>query len=394
MKPDALIKAGFTFLACMLLQQAANAQIKMSGTAPGLMRGDALLELNSSKQGLLLPRVTSAALAQHPLDTAANGLMVYNTDLNSLFVRTSASWQKVLDANATQVSSVNGTSGAVTLTGSTGLKITGTLFENDGVISFNARKGAVVPADADYTLNLLGDVAISSPATDQLLRHNGTEWANWTPDFLKASATLTQGAVLFAGASGVVTQANTNFFWDNTNSRLGIGNAAPTQPLSVTGNAVVSGNIAIGSTTAPTLPLNVTGDAAVSGNLAAGSTTAATSTMQVSGSLATGIRTVAGNITLNATDYAVIATANAVITLPPANSCPGRIYKIKKASNTTLTIAVTAGDSFDRATGPTSIEVDEVATLTGTGAAGSNTIYQSVTVQAAPGGNIWYVLGF
>lgn len=37
----------------------------------------------------------------------------------------------------------------------------------------------------------------------------------------------TQGSVLFAGASGVLAQDNANFFWDDTNNRLGIGTASP-----------------------------------------------------------------------------------------------------------------------------------------------------------------------
>ena len=42
---------------------------------------------------------------------------------------------------------------------------------------------------------------------------------------------LTQGSVVFAGASGVYSQDNTNFFWDNTNKRLGIGTASPASKL-------------------------------------------------------------------------------------------------------------------------------------------------------------------
>ncbi|KKM24133.1 hypothetical protein LCGC14_1608170, partial [marine sediment metagenome] len=34
---------------------------------------------------------------------------------------------------------------------------------------------------------------------------------------------LTQGSVMFAGAGGVVSQDNSNLFWDDTNNRLGIG---------------------------------------------------------------------------------------------------------------------------------------------------------------------------
>jgi hypothetical protein len=53
---------------------------------------------------------------------------------------------------------------------------------------------------------------------------------------------FTLGSVVFAGASGAYSQNNANFFWDNTNARLGIGTTTPTQKLSVTGNSIVSGN--------------------------------------------------------------------------------------------------------------------------------------------------------
>lgn len=38
---------------------------------------------------------------------------------------------------------------------------------------------------------------------------------------------LTLGSIVFAGASGVLSQNNANLFWDNTNLRLGIGLATP-----------------------------------------------------------------------------------------------------------------------------------------------------------------------
>ena len=49
---------------------------------------------------------------------------------------------------------------------------------------------------------------------------------------------LTPGGVLFTNASEIVTQDVTNFFWDDTNNRLGIGTNTPTAPLDVhsTGN--------------------------------------------------------------------------------------------------------------------------------------------------------------
>jgi len=47
-----------------------------------------------------------------------------------------------------------------------------------GVISFNGRVGAVVPVEGDYTLNQLSDVILTSSASGQFLRYNGSNWVN------------------------------------------------------------------------------------------------------------------------------------------------------------------------------------------------------------------------
>lgn len=53
---------------------------------------------------------------------------------------------------------------------------------------------------------------------------------------------FTQGSMIFAGASGVYAQNNSNLFWDNTNLRYGVGTASPTatihiaQPVATTGS--------------------------------------------------------------------------------------------------------------------------------------------------------------
>ena len=55
------------------------------------------------------------------------------------------------------------------------------------------------------------------------------------------STAFTAGSVVFAGASGVYSQNNTQLFWDNANNRLGVGNATPAATLDVTGNIRMSG---------------------------------------------------------------------------------------------------------------------------------------------------------
>jgi hypothetical protein len=46
---------------------------------------------------------------------------------------------------------------------------------------------------------------------------------------------FTAGSVVFAGGSGVYSQDNANFFWDDTNNRLGIGTSLPGVELDVSG---------------------------------------------------------------------------------------------------------------------------------------------------------------
>lgn len=50
------------------------------------------------------------------------------------------------------------------------------------------------------------------------------------------TSSLTQGSVVFAGAAGLLSQDNSNFYWDDTNNRLGLGLTNPNQQLEMTGN--------------------------------------------------------------------------------------------------------------------------------------------------------------
>ncbi len=47
---------------------------------------------------------------------------------------------------------------------------------------------------------------------------------------------FSQGSVVFAGSSGIYSEDNTNFVWDNTNKRLGLGASSPVTNLNITEN--------------------------------------------------------------------------------------------------------------------------------------------------------------
>jgi hypothetical protein len=57
----------------------------------------------------------------------------------------------------------------------------------------------------------------------------GAKTFSSTPTF----STMTVGSVLFSGTSGILSQDNSNFFWDDTNNWHGIGTATPAYKLHV-----------------------------------------------------------------------------------------------------------------------------------------------------------------
>ena len=62
-----------------------------------------------------------------------------------------------------------------------------------------------------------------------------TDWTTFNGKFNLPS--LTSGSVLFSNGT-TIAQDNSNFFWDDTNNRLGIGTNVPTNVLDVRGTAV------------------------------------------------------------------------------------------------------------------------------------------------------------
>lgn len=68
---------------------------------------------------------------------------------------------------------------------------------------------------------------------------------------------FTTGSVVFAGASGVYSQNNAQFFWDNTNNRLGVGTTTPGSAIET--NAAVAAAFFVNPTTVSanyTIPTN------------------------------------------------------------------------------------------------------------------------------------------
>ena len=97
---------------------------------------------------------------------------------------------------------------------------TGTVTSVSGTGSVNGiTLSGTVTSSGSLTLGgTLSGVDLTSQVTGTLPVANGGTGT---------ATAFTAGSVVFAGASGVYSQDNANFFWDDTNNRLGIGNTGP-----------------------------------------------------------------------------------------------------------------------------------------------------------------------
>jgi hypothetical protein len=102
-----------------------------------------------------------------------------------------------------------------------------------------------------FTSTLKGLAPASGGGTTNFLRADGTWAAAGGSMAIGGSITsATAGSVLFAGTSGVLQQDNANFFWDDTNNRLGIGTNVPSYILHAKRDANTSTELAIENLTA------------------------------------------------------------------------------------------------------------------------------------------------
>ncbi len=125
----------------------------------------------------------------------------------------------------------------------------GMQFYDTSKFSFMGSNVGIGTASPDYKLQVNGDVV---PETN-LIHDLGTSalrWDNVYADSIIANDIggtinpgLTQGSVVFAAADGSLTEDNNFLFYDDTNNRLGIGDASPDNILDIQhggGNAILS----------------------------------------------------------------------------------------------------------------------------------------------------------
>lgn len=89
-------KASIVFAVFLLTGVAAKAQLKI-GDNPTNIQKSSILELESSRQGLLLPRLADTAAIN--LLTPPDGMIIFLNSDKSLRLRSNGSWKKIADLN-------------------------------------------------------------------------------------------------------------------------------------------------------------------------------------------------------------------------------------------------------------------------------------------------------
>ncbi len=87
------------------------------------------------------------------------------------------------------------------------------------------------------TITTTGTIGISQATTSTDGYLSSTDWNTFNGKFNLPS--LTAGSVLFSNGT-TIAQDNANFFWDDTNNRLGIGTATPSKALDIKSDALIN----------------------------------------------------------------------------------------------------------------------------------------------------------
>jgi len=224
-----------------------NAQVGIGTTTPN---ASAVLDLTSTTQGLLPPRMTQAQ--RSAISSPTTGLMVYQTDGTSgLYFHTGSAWVYIINASGSTLPVANGGTGSTTgsITGTSALTFaaggtnqdvtitpTGTgntVLNGDAVVGTASPNASAVLEAASTTKGFLPPRmtqdqrnAIVSPAAGlmvwctncgtagELQVYNGTTWTNLASTFTCGTSTVT---FTYNGASvtyGTVTGANSKCWLD------------------------------------------------------------------------------------------------------------------------------------------------------------------------------------
>ncbi len=206
------IQLFFAFTLILLLSSIGlDAQIAVTtdGSAPD---NSAMLDVKSATKGFLPPRMTT--FARTNIAIPATGLVVYDTDLNSLYLRTSTAWVPLSTVSSQWLTS--GTNIYYSL-GNVGVGTSSPTFKLD--VNGTGQFAGALKIGA-YTLPTVDGI------TGQVLKTNGTGTLAWSSDN-GTSYTSGTGISIAGSTINSVWTASGNNVYNNNTGNIGIGTTAP-----------------------------------------------------------------------------------------------------------------------------------------------------------------------
>lgn len=231
------IRAGVMLLFVCLCNMAFAQQLRL-GNQPYAVEKSAVLELVSTNQGLLFPRIADTALIN--VMSPPDGMVVYFTVTKQLLIRANSHWQAIASTEnlSTNYWSVNGnTTGAVKKIGST---------DNYALTFITNNTEKVRISTAGYV-----GINTTSASTFLHIRTGTSGDGGLRMENLTSSSSVTTGAaVIGVDATGKVVRAKTPLYYYG-----GIGGSATTEDVTKIWIAEVA-NTGTGIQTI-TIPANV-----------------------------------------------------------------------------------------------------------------------------------------
>jgi hypothetical protein len=137
-------------------------------------------------------------------------------------------------------------------------------------LTANTQYLAVGTTGTDFNISSVSETHTFNLPTASATNRGALSTTDWTAFNGKFTLpALTSGSVLFSNGT-TIAQDNSNFFFDDTNNRLGIGTNVPTLPLDVNGQARIVGTLNVGNTgTAGNISLKRTSDGSEVGGIRA-----------------------------------------------------------------------------------------------------------------------------
>jgi len=365
------MKARILAVILLLISGTAFSQLKV-GSNPSQINKASILELESTRQGLLLPRIPGTNLTTAPLNAAPDGMIIYVTDSASLFIRKNNLWQRM------SVDSV-ANAGNWNTTGNAGLDSTKNFIgttdqqalifktQNAERLRFMANGNIKVAAGTIPTGTDQVQVIVIDPTSGQLLQrtvaasafNNAIASLNGLRDtaqtFAIDSAVTKDFAITSAAgvhtfnlptqngngttSRGLLSYADWARF--DSSARFQILHTLFSNTADANGISISNGTLTLHAADATHPGAISLTDQAFAGNkifkdsLAIGAVAGpkSNSTFQLAGSMATNLTKVTSNYPVTAADNTVLADATGgaiTITLPSPGTIAGRMYTIKK----------------------------------------------------------------